>query len=164
MGLPANLGMRKGAETKLPAVGATQRCSRAAARPNPTRRWLIGWQGSPRSASITIRHLGEGHLLAGRRDEAVRPCSACWRSRTGGAEQAAQQVIRVPAWVSPKHCVGAGPGRGADPARAASPGPVHHVVALARQLAGILYAMLRDGTTYRPPRVRSTRGTAAVAA
>jgi transposase len=38
------------------------------------------------------------------------------------------------------------------------------VVALARRLAGILYAMLRDGTTYRPTRARSTPCTAAVAA
>ena len=38
------------------------------------------------------------------------------------------------------------------------------VVALARRLTGILYAMLRDGTTYRPPRVRPMPSSAAVAA
>jgi transposase len=38
------------------------------------------------------------------------------------------------------------------------------VVALARRLAGILYAMLRDGTPYRPTRVRPTPSPAAVAA
>src|SRR5262249_17786799 len=38
------------------------------------------------------------------------------------------------------------------------------VVALARRLAGILYALLRDGTTFQPARVRPTPSTAAVAA
>ena len=38
------------------------------------------------------------------------------------------------------------------------------VVALARRLAGILYAMLRDGTRYEPARVRPAPGAAAVAA
>jgi transposase len=38
------------------------------------------------------------------------------------------------------------------------------VVALARRLAGILYAMLRDGTPYQPTRVSPTPSPAAVAA
>ena len=38
------------------------------------------------------------------------------------------------------------------------------VVALARRLAGILYALLRDGTRYQPPRVRPTPRTGPVAA
>jgi hypothetical protein len=38
------------------------------------------------------------------------------------------------------------------------------VVAVARRLAGILYAMLRDGTSYRSPRVKPTPSTVPVAA
>jgi transposase len=38
------------------------------------------------------------------------------------------------------------------------------VVALARRLAGILYALLRDGTRYQPARARLTPSTSAVAA
>ena len=38
------------------------------------------------------------------------------------------------------------------------------VFALARRLAGILYAMLRDGTRYEPPRVRPAPGVEGVAA
>jgi len=37
------------------------------------------------------------------------------------------------------------------------------VVALARRLAGILYALLRDGSVFAPPRVRPPRPTAAAA-
>ena len=38
------------------------------------------------------------------------------------------------------------------------------VVALARRLAGILYAMMRDGTTYRPAQLREGKPTTAAAA
>jgi transposase len=38
------------------------------------------------------------------------------------------------------------------------------VVALARRLAGILYALLRDGSVFEPQRVRSPRRPAAAAA
>jgi transposase len=37
------------------------------------------------------------------------------------------------------------------------------VVALARRLAGILYALLRDGTVFEPQRVRQSRRPTAVA-
>ena len=37
------------------------------------------------------------------------------------------------------------------------------VVALARRLAGILYALLRDGTVFEPPRVRPSRRSTTVA-
>ena len=45
--------------------------------------------------------------------------------------------------------------------RAARRGKQVAVVALARRLAGILYALLRDGSVFEPQRVRHPRPTAA---